>query len=123
MKNEAWKSQPVRHFWAVWGGLFGGCSDLALKVLLEKLNRNSKTVVVADGSGNLDNEAIVNETWGVGYVQFSKTGHGEKVKPVKPVRDSGWMRVWPPQSPHPPQARLQPMFISRSGCAKLISTQ
>jgi hypothetical protein len=46
-----------------------------------KINRNTKTVAVADGGGNLDNEVNANETWGAGYVLFSKTGHGKEVKP------------------------------------------
>jgi hypothetical protein len=35
----------------------------------------------------LDNQAVANESWGAGYVLFSKTGHREKVKPAKAVRD------------------------------------
>jgi hypothetical protein len=97
------------------GGLFLGTT--------EKINRNIKTVVVAVGGGNQDNRTIANETWGAGYVLFSKTGHTEKAKPVKAVQDQGCRRIFPPQSPHAPQARRKPMSISGTGCAKLIPGQ
>jgi len=64
-----------------------------LQVLLGKLNRNIKTVVVADGGGNQDNEAVANETLAVGYVLFSKTGHREKAKPGKAMLDPGCGQV------------------------------
>ena len=89
----------------------------------KKLNRNTKTVVVADGSGNQDKEAIANESWVAGHVLFSKTGHREKVKPGKAITCLGCRRIWLPESPHGPQTRRQPMFISRTGCAKLLPEQ
>lgn len=55
--------------------------------------RNIKTVVVADGGGNQDNEAAANETLGPGYVLFSKTGHQEKAKRVKGMRNPGWKQI------------------------------
>ena len=64
-----------------------------MQVLLEKSNRNINTVVVVDAGGNQDKEAIANETWGVGHVLFSKTGHREKVKPGKAMRDLGRRRI------------------------------
>ncbi|MGC1872636.1 MAG: hypothetical protein WA700_16880 [Acidobacteriaceae bacterium] len=42
---------------AILGGLIGGCRS----VLRERLNGNTKTVAVADGGGNLDNEPFANE--------------------------------------------------------------
>ena len=93
------------------------------QVLLEKLNRDTKIVAVVDGSGNQDKEAIANKSRVVGHALFSKTGHGEKVKPGKEMTCPGCRRIWLPKSPHAPQARRQPMFISRTACAKPIPDQ
>jgi type II secretory pathway component PulC len=105
------------------GASVGTVEKADWQVLLEKLNKDTKTVVVADGSGNQDKETIANESRDVDHVLFSKTGRREKVKPGKAMREPGCRRVWPPKSPHPPQARRQPMFISRTRCAKLIPKQ
>jgi hypothetical protein len=123
MKLRRWRAwQEVRGFgifkWSGWRP-----SEGCFSVLLAKLNRNSKTVVVADGGGNLDNEAFANETWHLGHVLFSKTRHREKEKRAKAVRDSGFRRVWLSQSPHAPQGTRVAMFISSAACAKLIPEQ
>ncbi|MHB1841404.1 MAG: hypothetical protein ACYCPD_16725 [Acidobacteriaceae bacterium] len=71
--------------------------------------RNIKTVEVADGGGNLDNQPFASENWGAGHVLFSKTGQQEKVKPVKAMRNAGLTQISPPESPHSPQASYIPM--------------
>jgi hypothetical protein len=107
----------------VLGSLDGGWLKSMFWYCGKEFNRNSKTVVIADGGGNLDKEDPANETWDAGSVLFSKTGHGEKVKAGNAMPNRGGERFYPAESPHAPQARLQAMFISRTACAKLIPAQ
>ncbi|MHB1935053.1 MAG: hypothetical protein ACYCOR_00535 [Acidobacteriaceae bacterium] len=94
-----------------------------LRYYWKNLNRKIKTVAVADGGGNLDNEAIANGSWDAGHVLFSKTGHEEKVKAVKAMRNPGRRRISQPQSPHAPQGTRKAMSISHVGCANLVPAQ
>jgi hypothetical protein len=93
------------------------------KYCWKELNRDTKTVVVADGSGNQDKQAIANESWVAGNVLFSKTGQGEKAKPGEAMPNLPRRRIPPSESPHNSQVSRLLMFISRSGCAKLLPRQ
>jgi len=59
----------------------------------KKLIGNINTVVVADGGGNQDKEAIANESWVASNVLFSKNGHREKAKPGKEMACPGCIRI------------------------------
>ncbi|MGO8717646.1 MAG: hypothetical protein ACLQMO_00335 [Acidobacteriaceae bacterium] len=77
--------------------------DGCFQILLEKLKINIKTVTVADGGGNLDNQAIINGNGGAGYARISKIGQGEKVKQVKAMCKPGLNQISTAQSPQSPQ--------------------